>query len=82
MTHRLPGATSRFRAVEAHHPQGGGMALKSADRGAFPMCGRHHVDEFHSLKGTFKTWDKAKRKAWEREMTAYYQALHEVKGAA
>lgn len=53
--------------VEAHHPIGGGMGLKTDDFRAFPLCQKHHW-QFHSLLGYFKGWDKAQIKEWERWM--------------
>jgi len=83
LTHRLPGATRCYGAVEAHHPTGSGLALKSADREAFPLCRGHH-GEFHRLIGTFKGWVKAVLKEWQGGMSDRYQALHaeRSKGAA
>lgn len=62
--------------IEAHHPTGAGLALKSDDSTAFPLCLQHHTDR-HSATGPFKTMTKAERKQWEAEMVAKYQALYD-----
>ena len=58
-------------SVEAHHPTGAGMALKSDDSKAFPLCMKHHR-EFHDASGAFKTWNKAERRAWQALMVQRY----------
>jgi len=57
--------------TEAHHPTGAGMALKSDDAFAFPLCLKHHA-EFHNASGPFKSWDKAERRAWQALMVQRY----------
>ena len=74
--------TPCFGPIEAHHPTGSGLALKSPDRAAFPLCRGHHR-EFHDARGTFREWKKELRKSWQADRSTYYQALHENrKGAA
>jgi|SRR5882757_10643070 len=58
--------------VEAHHPTGGGLALKKSDLEAFPLCLGHHSDR-HDLRGLFRDWTKAELKTWERAMSDIYR---------
>jgi hypothetical protein len=70
----IPGATRCRGKVEAHHHTGGrGRGQISPDRKAFPLCARHHRPEFHDATGTFATWKKAQRRAWQDEMVEKYR---------
>lgn len=63
------------RHSEAHHRQGAGLALKAHDHEAMPLCVTHHR-ELHAMSGCFRQWDKARRKAWEREQVAICRAQY------
>jgi hypothetical protein len=64
----LPCAVDGCRSPwqDAHHPTGAGMALRSSDLYAIPLCHAHHM-AFHSLSGPFKGWTKAKIREWQLE---------------
>jgi len=73
----LAGTASCHGMVHAHHNTGGrGLALKSDDNRAFPLCSTHHHD-FHSATGPFMDWTKAQRKTWQDEMSERYNPTRE-----
>ena len=59
-------------SVEAHHPMGGGMGLKTADERAMPLCQKHH-QERHALTGYFKGWKKDLLRDWECSNSSHGQ---------
>jgi hypothetical protein len=60
--------------IDVHHQTGGGMALKSSDERAFPLCHKHHMD-FHAARGVFRDWDKARRRAWQDRLVETYTRI-------
>jgi len=78
--HTLPCAVKRFPLryatrcageLQAHHSTvGRGKSQRTDDRNAFPLCLRHHLEEFHERKGTFLGWTKAQRRRWQNDMSA------------
>lgn len=66
--------------IHAHHTTfGRGIAQKTADRNAIPLCDRHHRAR-HSLTGWFKDWDRERIRHWEADAVAHYRALYERRG--
>lgn len=63
--------------IEAHHPTGGGLALKTPDSEAFPLCTKHHAD-FHALRGVFKGWTKERIHEWQKNMSDRFRPIDEV----
>jgi hypothetical protein len=64
--------------VEAHHTtRGRGVGQKSSDTAAFPFCMRHHA-QFHRASGDFEGWDRARRAAFQDEMSRKYRAAYEA----
>ena len=65
--------------TDAHHPRGPstGLGRKGSDADAFPMCHHLHVFEWHGAakNGYFSGWDKARRRAWQREQVQRYRDL-------
>lgn len=59
---------------EAHHSTAHrqGKGTKASDLDAFPLCAQHHRD-FHDARGSFRGWDKAARRLWQRGMVALYR---------
>lgn len=72
-SHPFPGATPCAGEVQVHHPTGAGMGLKDDDNNAFPLCRRHHTDEFHPVCGSFRGWVHDQLKKWQRDMTRIYR---------
>lgn len=65
-------------STEAHHStHGRGMAQKTDDSRAFPLCQKHHR-EFHSLSGHFKGWTKEQIHKWQDEMSERYKPAEEI----
>ena len=52
-----------------------GKGEKSDDRFAFPLYFKCHR-AFHYATGDFREWDKAKRRAWQEEMSAKYRDIY------
>jgi len=76
----VPGKESdleHFGVVMPHHPIGGGMALKTDDTRAMPLCARHH-DDCHQYRGVFRGWTKAIMKNWENRMYNRYKPIKEI----
>jgi hypothetical protein len=72
------GVTPCSGPVVAHHyPYGRGVAQKTHDHTAIPLCNTHHV-EFHGSTGAFKHHGKAGKKDWNAEMVLRYQRLHHL----
>lgn len=53
-----------------------GKGKKSDDRYSFPLCLKCHR-LFHDAAGPFRDWDKAKRRAWQEQMSAEYRARYD-----
>lgn len=52
-----------------HHLLGAGLAKRSPDRMAMPLCTECHHD-IHSLAGRFKGWKRDELKAWMDKQVA------------
>lgn len=61
------------RPVQAHHSGPRAYGRRAHDRTAIPLCLQHHTD-WHAASGHFKTWDKARRRAWTEEQIEAVQA--------
>lgn len=61
---------------EAHHSTAhrAGKGMKANDLDAFPLCGgpRGCHRQFHDATGSFRSWDKAARRLWQRSMVTLY----------
>lgn len=69
----LPCCRCRARpAGEVHHRTGAGMAMRSHDHEAMPLCSSCHT-AFHAASGPFKGWDKARRAEWQDMMVERYR---------
>ena len=60
---------------EAHHSTAHrqGKGTKADDLDTFPLCTKCHRD-FHDARGSFRSWGKDKRRAWQRNLVALYRA--------
>ena len=77
--HPLPQMTRCKGIVEAHHnTHGKGQRQRTDDRRAFPLCPRHHREEFHAHAGTFDGWKRAERNEWQDKMSETYRAAYEA----
>ena len=48
---------------QAHHKMGAGMAMRSHDDTAIPLCRSCHEDA-HGFKGLFKVWSRERMHEW------------------
>jgi hypothetical protein len=59
--------------IEAHHAgTRPGIALKSHDHTALPLCTQHHRD-LHALAGPFRGWRKEELRSWSEMEIAMVQ---------
>lgn len=58
---------------DAHHSTAHRQGSRKAhDLDSFPLCHQCHMD-FHDLQGSFRSWDKAARRLWQRSMVSAYR---------